>query len=134
MLSLLVAAALAMEPASLVLGGVTVTAEVASDPNSRAVGLMGRSGLAPDSGMLFVYPDEARRSFWMKNTPLPLSIAFINQAGRIVHITDMKPMSEDPVPSVHPTMYALEMAEGWFEDHSVKVGQPVAGLPGASRR
>jgi len=118
----------------LVVGGTTVRAEVADDPSSRAVGLMGRAALTPDAGMLFVYPDQARRSFWMKNTPLPLSIAFINRTGQIVHITQMQPLSEAPVPSVHPTMYALEMASGWFETHAVKVGQSVAGLPVAARR
>jgi hypothetical protein len=129
-----VCAALAGPPIDLVIGGVTVRTEVADDPSSRAVGLMGRASLATDAGMLFVYPDQARRSFWMKNTPLPLSIAFINRTGQIVHITQMQPLSEAPVPSVHPTMYALEMTTGWFEAHAVKVGQSVAGLPEAAQR
>jgi len=116
-------------PLGLMLGGTTVTAEVADTPQERAIGLMGRASLAPDSGMLFVYPDEAVRSFWMKNTPLPLSIAYISKAGRIVHIADMVPLSPSPVSSVHPTMFALEMTQGWFEEHAVKVGQSVGGLP-----
>jgi hypothetical protein len=121
-------------PATLTLGGKTIQVEVADDPSSRAIGLMGRAALPVDSGMLFVYPDEAERSFWMKNTPLPLSIAFIAKSGRIVHITDMQPLDESPVASKFPVMYALEMKKGWFESHSVRAGQIVAGLPGASRR
>ena len=98
------------------------------------MGLMGRVSLLPDQGMLFIYPDEAPRSFWMKNTPLPLSIAFMDVNGRIVHIADMRPLSEAPIPSQHPAMYALEMTQGWFGEHGVKVGQSVAGLPKASVR
>jgi uncharacterized membrane protein (UPF0127 family) len=133
-IGLLIAVAIAGEPAQLVLGGVNVEVEVASTPQERALGLMGRVSLLPDQGMLFIYPEEAERSFWMKNTPLPLSIAFIGEGGRIVHITDMTPLNEDPVPSQHPAMYALEMTKGWFESHGVKVGQSIGGLPEASGR
>ena len=66
-------------------------------PKERALGLMGRAAMGADDGMLFVYPDEAQRSFWMKNTILPLSIAFVSQSGSIVHIADMEPLSERPV-------------------------------------
>ena len=131
---LLATFAFAGEPAQLTLGGINVVVEVASPPRERATGLMGRASLPPDSGMLFVYPDEAERSFWMKNTPLPLSIAFMDTQGRIVHITDLRPLDERPVSSLRPTMYALEMTQGWFEAHGVKVGQSVAGLPKASDR
>ena len=131
---LMLCVALAAPPIGLVVGGTHVSAEVADDPARRAMGLMGRGALATDAGMLFVYPDEAQRSFWMKNTPIALSIAFISQSGQIVHITQMQPLNEAPVPSVHPTMYALEMSVGWFEAHAVKVGQGVAGLPPAARR
>ena len=131
---LLAAVALAGEPRQLTLGGTQVNAEVADTPKERARGLMGRVSLLPDSGMLFVYPDEAPRSFWMKNTPLPLSIAFMDASGRIVHVADMVPLEEEPVPSIHPAMYALEMTKGWFGEHGVMVGQTVAGLPKASVR
>jgi len=134
MLWLLLAVAFAGEPAQLVVGGTNVVAEVASTPRARAMGLMGRVSLLPDQGMLFVYPDEAERSFWMKNTPIPLSIAFIETDGRIVHIADMKPLSEEQVLSKHPAMYALEMTRGWFSEHGVKVGQSIAGLPEAAPR
>ena len=131
---LLVSLALAADTIPLIVGGTQVAAEVADTPQERAMGLMGRASLAPDAGMLFIYPDEAVRSFWMKNTPLPLSIAYISQAGRIVHLAEMNPLSEDPVPSLHPTMYALEMEAGWFTAHGVKVGQSIAGLPAPSGR
>ena len=128
------AGVLAGAPQQLTLGGTQVNTEVADTPNERALGLMGRVSLMPDSGMLFVYPNEQPRSFWMKNTPLPLSIAFIDASGRIVHMADMTPLNEDPVPSVHPAMYALEMTQGWFGEHGVMIGQTVAGLPKASAR
>jgi uncharacterized membrane protein (UPF0127 family) len=126
--------AMAADAVPLILGGTQVSAEVADTPQERAMGLMGRVSLAPGTGMLFVYPDEAVRSFWMKNTPIPLSIAYISQAGQIVHIAEMTPLSEEPVPSVHPTTYALEMEAGWFTAHGVKVGQTIAGLPKPSGR
>ena len=131
---LLVAVALAGEPRQLTLGGTQVNAEVADTPKERARGLMGRVSLLPNSGMLFVYPNTEVRSFWMKNTPLPLSIAFIDASGRIVHMADMTPLDEDPIPSTHPAMYALEMTQGWFRAHGVMVGQTVAGLPEPSVR
>jgi len=119
-------------PITLVIGGVNVTAEVADTPPERAQGLMGRTALLKDAGMLFIYPDEATRSFWMKNTPLPLSIAFIDKQGRVVHMTDLIPLETTPKLSEIPAMYALEMTRGWFESHNVQVGQPIAGLPGPS--
>jgi uncharacterized protein len=113
----------------LTLGGTTVQAELADDEEERAMGLMGRHSLGPDQGMLFVYPDEAPRSFWMKNTPLPLSIAFLDAQGRIVRIADMAPLDLSPVPSRRPAMYALEMERGWFAAHGVFEGDKVLGLP-----
>lgn len=123
------AAAWASAPLTLHVGGRSIAVEVADTPQERALGLMGRAAMGADDGMLFVYPDEAQRSFWMKNTILPLSIAFVSQSGSIVHIADMEPLSERPVPSIHPTMFAIEMNRGWFEANGVKVGQRVGGLP-----
>jgi uncharacterized membrane protein (UPF0127 family) len=84
--------------------------------------------------MVFVYPSEGRRAFWMKNTPLPLSIAFIDAQGRIVRIADMEPHDLTPVPSGRPAMYALEMPRGWFALRSVAVGDQVGGLPGPASK
>jgi uncharacterized membrane protein (UPF0127 family) len=109
-----------------------VEAEVADDRAERSAGLMFRAEMAPEHGMLFVYPDERPRSFWMKNTPLPLSIAYLSATGRVVSILDMEPLSTQPVLSGYGAQYALEMNQGWFAQKGVKVGDKVTGLPPAS--
>ncbi len=125
----LLSLAAASGPVELVIGGITVTAEVADEPAERRQGLMGRTALPKNHGVVFVYPDEDIRTFWMKNTPLPLSIAFLDRLGRVVQIAKLKPHDTRSVSSEVPAMYALEMTAGWFEAHSVTIGQPVAGLP-----
>ena len=115
-------------------GGVVVMAEVADGYTERQRGVMRRSALPDGCGMLFVYPDARPRSFWMKDTLLPLSIAYIDQDGRIVSIRDMQPRDESGVPSGAPAQYALEMDQGWFAQHGVAVGAQVDGLPGAGRQ
>lgn len=117
----------------LTVGAERVVAEVADTPALRSQGLMHRPSMTPGHGMVFVYPDERPRSFWMKNTLLPLSIAYIDKRGVIVHMADMMPLDESPVPSMQPAMYALEMPQGWFDSHGVAVGMSVQGLPAASR-
>lgn len=114
--------------ASLQIGFFRVTAEVSADPARRARGLMGRTHLPPNHGMLFVFEQDAIQCFWMKNTPLPLSIAFIGADGKIVNIADMAPHSEDQHCSVRPVRYALEMEQGWFRSRGVLTGDPVSGL------
>ncbi|MFZ5475542.1 MAG: DUF192 domain-containing protein [Myxococcota bacterium] len=117
---------------SLGIGGTTVTVEVADDPGERERGLMYRDALGADAGMLFVYPEARERSFWMRNTKVPLSIAYLDSRGIVVHLADMTPHDESPVPSEAPAQYALEMNRGWFAAHGVKVGDVVTGLPPAS--
>lgn len=114
---------------TLQVGAKAVVAEVADSPEEREAGLMFRTKLPADQGMLFVYPDSAPRSFWMKNTVLPLSIAYIDAAGTIVRISDMTPLNLSPVPSGKPAMYCLEMSQGWFAAHHVAEGQVLRGLP-----
>lgn len=114
---------------TLSVGGVPVVAEVADSDAERELGLMNRDPLEADHGMIFVYPDERLRGFWMKNTRSPLSIAFISASGRIVHTADMTPFDETVVPSQYPAMYALEMNRGWFVSHNVDAGALVTGLP-----
>ncbi len=114
----------------LQVGSTSVTAEVADAPEERELGLMFRERLAKDSGMLFVYPTERPRSFWMKNTPLPLTIAYLSAAGEVVSLKDMQPLTTRPVLSGKRAMYALEMEQGWFAAHGVKVGDTITGLPG----
>jgi len=108
-----------------------VTAEVAATELTRMNGLMYRRMLPENRGMLFVFPYASPQSFWMKNTYLPLSIAFIDEAGVIVSITDMKPLTTDPHPSAKPAKYALEMNQGWFAKRGIRAGAKVEGLKDA---
>ncbi len=103
---------------------VKMKVEIADDTPEQIRGLMYRTALAEDRGMLFVYPDEEQRSFWMKNTLIPLSIAFMDSEGRLVDIQDMKPLDDDPphYVSAEPAQYALEVNRGFFEEHGVEVG------------
>ncbi len=114
---------------SVKVNGHSVSIEIAADPEARALGLMNRDSLPADGGMLFVYPDEAPRSFWMKNTRIPLSIAYADSTGKIVKIADMTPYQERPVPSLYPAKYALEVNKGWFEQHEIVAGAMITGLP-----
>ena len=103
---------------------VEVRVEIADDASERARGLMHRTALAENRGMLFVFPDEERLSFWMKNTLIPLSVAFMDSEGRIVDIQDMKPLDDEPPSyvSAEPARYALEVNQGFFEERGVEVG------------
>ncbi len=102
--------------------GAVLHVEVAKDDTHRALGLMHRKHLPKDTGMLFVFRDEKIRSFWMKNTHIPLSIAFLNKQGIVVKITDMKPLSQTVVSSDIPSQYAIEVNKGAFLDYAVVVG------------
>ena len=102
--------------------GHKLKAEVASTTEQRTRGLMYRRDLGTNAGMLFVYEEKEALSFWMKNTFIPLSIAFIADDGRVVHITDMAPQTLDTHRSPKPVRYALEMNKGWFEEKNIVVG------------
>jgi uncharacterized protein len=108
-------------------GKVEVRVEVADDLAEQAKGLMYRTTLGENRGMLFVYPDERELSFWMKDTLIPLSIAFIDSERRIIDIQDMKPLDDEPphYVSAEPAQYALEVNQGFFEKGGVKVGDRV---------
>lgn len=103
---------------------VEVQVEIADGLYEQARGLMGRTELAGDRGMLFVYDSEQTLSFWMKGTLIPLSIAFMDSEGRIIDIQDMKPLDdEEPhYVSSEPAQYALEVNQGFFEEHGIEVG------------
>ncbi|MDX1578317.1 MAG: DUF192 domain-containing protein, partial [Gemmatimonadota bacterium] len=105
--------------------GIPIEVEIADDEDERARGLMFRESLPEDHGMLFVYESERRLGFWMKNTLIPLDIAYADRAGRIVDIKQMEPQSTETVYSSAPAMYALEMNQGWFEAHGVSVGDRI---------
>ena len=99
--------------------------EVAKTPEERGHGLMGRKQLGKDEGMLFIFETEDYHGFWMKDTLIPLSIAFIDKGGRIVWITDMKPLTLNSHVPPKPILYALEMNKGWFSSYGIKVGEVV---------
>ena len=106
---------------------VQVRVEIADEPDEQATGLMNRTALGEDRGMLFVFSSEEDRSFWMKDTLIPLSIAYMNSEGRIVDIRDMKALDDDPphYDSAEPARYALEVNKGFFDERGVKVGDRV---------
>ena len=116
------------------IGHHQISAEIARKPAERNRGLMFRESLPSDHGMLFVFQDERVRGFWMRNTPLPLSIAYADGSGRIVHIADLEPHDETPVSSRYPARYALEMRRDWFRDHAVFPGDRILGIPDAPAR
>jgi uncharacterized protein len=124
------AAELATTP--LTIGTHKLTAEVATTPAQRETGLMNRFSLKPDHGMLFVFERPGPLSFWMHNTYVALSIAFIGADGRILNIEDMQPQTDDPHWSKGAALYALEMKKGWFAQRGIVAGASVTGLPPTS--
>lgn len=114
----------------LILGSKTVVAEIADEEHERAAGLMFRESLAADHGMLFVMPSPGSVAFWMKNTTIPLTIAYMDRNGTILELHDLKPLEETPVPSrFRQIAYALEMPQGWFHRNNIWPGERVHGLP-----
>lgn len=114
---------------TLTIGVHLIRAEVAASDEQRARGLMFRQRLAANEGMVFRFPESRRVCMWMKNTLLPLSVAFIGEDGRIINIEDMKPQTEEAHCGKKPARYALEMAQGWFRQRNIKPGATVSGLP-----
>jgi hypothetical protein len=108
-----------------------VTAELADNDASRMRGLMFRERLAPNNGMLFVFEARAVHCMWMRNTLIPLSVAFIDDDGSIVNIEDMQPKTEVSHCAARPVRYALEMDKGWFAQRGLKAGAKMSGLPAA---
>ena len=106
-----------------------IRAEVADSDETRRNGLMFRRELPGNDGMLFVFEQPDVQCFWMRNTILPLSIAFIADDGTIVNIEDMAPQTEAPHCAKKPVRYALEMAQGWFAQHGIDAGKKLDGLP-----
>jgi uncharacterized membrane protein (UPF0127 family) len=116
-------------PVSVLTAGMyRIQAEVASTDATRTRGLMFRKELAPNSGMLFVFEQPSMQCFWMRNTLLPLSIAFILDDGTITNIADMAPMTENSHCSTAPVRYTLEMEQGWFEKHGITAGKKITGI------
>ena len=105
-----------------------IRAEVAADFGSRMQGLMHRKSLATNAGMLFIFDEAAVQCMWMKNTLIPLSVAFIDEAGAILNIADMQPHSEQSHCATGPARFALEMDQGWFAKRGIKPGTKLGGL------
>jgi len=110
-----------------------INAEVASTSEQRAIGLMHRPTMPANDGMLFVFERAGQQCFWMKNTLLPLSIAFLDDDGTIVNIEEMKPQTLDSHCSARPVRFALEMNQGWFSKRAIKPGAKITGAPFGSR-
>jgi uncharacterized membrane protein (UPF0127 family) len=114
------------------IGEKKITAEIADEEHERAAGLMFRKALASDSGMLFVMDQTGPVGFWMKNTEVPLTIAYIDPRGTILELHDLQPHNETPVPSRFRNIaYALEMPRGWFTKNNIWPGERIQGLPKA---
>jgi uncharacterized membrane protein (UPF0127 family) len=130
-LASLAPAALAQLPVvELNAGMYLIRAEVADDFASRSRGLMHRESLAPNAGMLFVFDKPGIHCMWMKNTLVPLSVAFLDEGGTIANIADMTPHSEQAHCAARPARYALEMNRGWFAARGIKPGMRLGGIPG----
>jgi uncharacterized membrane protein (UPF0127 family) len=121
-----IACPLQLPTSTVSIKGYTLTVGIASTPAARICGLSNRFELPENHGMLFIYPDLRNRSFWMKDTYVPLSIAFLDESGRIINLQDMIPMqTEKRYCSSGPAKYALEVNRGWFDAHEIVIGETV---------
>lgn len=110
-----------------------IEAEVAADQPSRMQGLMQRKEMAPNHGMLFVFPISERHCMWMRNTLIPLSVAFLDENGQILNIEEMSPQTENNHCAAAPARFALEMNKAWFSAKGIKAGARIGGLDRAPR-
>jgi len=108
-----------------------IRAEVAADFASRGQGLMYRTAMPSNAGMLFIFDEAVTQCMWMKNTLIPLSVAFIDEHGSVINIEDMAPQTEDSHCARRAALYALEMNRGWFAARGIKPGSRIGGIPGA---
>jgi uncharacterized membrane protein (UPF0127 family) len=110
------------------IGMYRIEAEVAADQKNRMQGLMNRRAMAAQQGMLFVFTEANRHCMWMRNTYLPLSVAFLDDQGVILNIEDMEPQTENNHCAAKPARFALEMNKGWFAQKGVKPGAKLSGI------
>jgi uncharacterized protein len=120
---------LAFGSANLKVAGHALKVEVAAADEQRMQGLMYREKLGREDGMLFIFDEPAYQAMWMKNTLIPLSVAFVDAQGRILNILDMEPQTLDTHMSAGPSTYAIETNKGWFAGKKIKAGDVVTGLP-----
>ena len=118
---------------SLKVGSQNVRAEVANTEATRQVGMMFRQKMGKQDGMLFVFPEVAYHAMWMRNTLIPLSVAYMNERGVIVSIHEMQALSEAVHQAAGPVRYALEMNAGWFGSNKINVGDTIKGLDKAPK-
>ena len=141
LIGLVAGTALAQEQPQLTLprvplqaGIYQIDAQVALTPDQRQIGLMYRPDMPQHEGMLFVFEQPSEQCFWMKNTLLPLTAAFVADDGTIVNLADMKPRTTDSHCSAKPVRFVLEMNQGWFAKKSIKAGYKLAGKPFEARK
>ena len=118
-----------MRTLQLNIGKHRLKVEVAENDAQRMKGLMFREKMAANDGMLFIFEEPAYQSMWMKNTLIPLSVAFVDRDGVILNIPDMQPQTLDSHMSAGPALYAIETNKGWFAERGIKPGDKVSGLP-----
>lgn len=111
------------------IAGHPLKAEVAASDAERAKGLMFREKMGKDDGMVFVFDEPGYHSMWMRNTLIPLSVAFLDKGGTILNILDMEPKTEDVHAAAGPARFAIETNKGWFAEKKIKAGDKVTGLP-----
>ena len=111
-----------------------IDAQLALTPEQRQIGLMLRKDMPQHEGILFVFEQTSQQCFWMKNTLLPLTAAFVTDDGTIVNLADMKPQTMDSHCSAQPVRYVLEMNQGWFAKKAIKAGSRLGGPPFDSKR
>ena len=119
--------------AKLAAGMHQIDAQVAATPEQRSTGLMFRKEMPQHEGMLFVFEQPSVQCFWMKNTLLPLTAAFVADDGTIVNLADMKPQTTDSHCSARPVRYVLEMNQGWFAKKKIQAGFKLGGLPASGK-
>ena len=112
-----------MKTGSIKIGDADLNVRLATTPKQEAKGLMDVSKLPENEGMLFCYPEEKILSFWMKSTPIPLSIAFFDRNKKIIQIEDLKPNDEASIKTERPAMWALEVNQGWFQKNNISLGE-----------
>ena len=106
-----------------------IDTQVAATPEQRSIGLMLRKSMPQTEGMLFIFEQASMQCFWMKNTLLPLTAAFVTDDGTIVNLADMKPQTTDSHCSTQPVRYVLEMNQGWFAKKGIQAGSRLGGPP-----
>ncbi len=124
---------MSLQRTALQAGMHRIDAQVAMTSEQRQIGLMWRKDMPVHEGMLFIFEQPTKQCFWMKNTLLPLTAAFVADDGTIVNLEDMKPQTTDPHCSAKPVRYVLEMNKGWFAKKGIKAGSKLTGEPFAAK-